>query len=123
MTRPASINALHPARRRRSRAGEGRIAAMSIAPPPGRHDESTGPAPDQEPERAPGNGKHYSIWTIGCQMNESESAQVGAALELAGYRQAPAESEADLIVLNSCVVRASAEQKVVGKLGALQKLK
>jgi tRNA-2-methylthio-N6-dimethylallyladenosine synthase len=96
---------------------------MTIAPPPGRHDESTGPTPDQEPERAPANGKHYSIWTIGCQMNESESAQVGAALELAGYRQAPAESEADLIVLNSCVVRASAEQKVVGKLGALQKLK
>ncbi|MGN6809656.1 MAG: tRNA (N6-isopentenyl adenosine(37)-C2)-methylthiotransferase MiaB [Thermomicrobiales bacterium] len=96
---------------------------MTIAPPPGRHDENAGQAPDQEPERAPGNGKHYSIWTIGCQMNESESAQVGAALELAGYRQAPAESEADLIVLNSCVVRASAEQKVVGKLGALQKLK
>jgi tRNA-2-methylthio-N6-dimethylallyladenosine synthase len=56
-------------------------------------------------------------------MNESESAQIGAALELAGYRQAPQETDADVIVLNSCVVRAAAEQKVVGKLGALQKLK
>jgi tRNA-2-methylthio-N6-dimethylallyladenosine synthase len=74
-------------------------------------------------ERDPGNGKQYSLWTIGCQMNESESAQIGAALELAGYRQAPQETEADVIVLNSCVVRAAAEQKVVGKLGALQKLK
>jgi tRNA-2-methylthio-N6-dimethylallyladenosine synthase len=76
-------------------------------------------------EPAPGadNGKRYSIWTIGCQMNESESAQVGAALELAGYRPAPNEREADIIVLNSCVVRAAAEQKVVGKLGALQQLK
>ena len=77
----------------------------------------------QEPERDPGCGKTYSIWTIGCQMNESESAQVGAALELAGYRQAPSEDAADLIVLNSCVVRNSAEQKVVGKLGSLQRLK
>jgi tRNA-2-methylthio-N6-dimethylallyladenosine synthase len=74
-------------------------------------------------EREPGNGKTYSIWTIGCQMNESESAQVGAALELAGYRQAPSEDAADLIVLNSCVVRNAAEQKVVGKLGSLQRLK
>ncbi len=74
-------------------------------------------------EREPGNGKQYSLWTIGCQMNESESAQIGAALELAGYRPAPQETEADIIVLNSCVVRATAEQKVVGKLGALQKLK
>ncbi len=74
-------------------------------------------------EREPGNGKRFSIWTIGCQMNESESAQIGAALELAGYRQAPDEGEADLIVLNSCVVRNSAEQKVVGKLGSLQRLK
>ncbi len=72
---------------------------------------------------AAGNGKQYSVWTIGCQMNESESAQVGAALEMAGYRRAPDEREADIIVLNSCVVRNSAEQKVVGKLGALQQLK
>lgn len=84
-------------------------------------------APAEEPaariDRDPGNGKKYSIWTIGCQMNESESAQVGAALELAGYRPAPTEDEADVIVLNSCVVRNSAEQKVVGKLGSLQRLK
>lgn len=92
---------------------------MTIAPDTGaRAADSAG-----EAERDPGNGKTYSIWTIGCQMNESESAQVGAALELAGYRQAPAEEQADLIVLNSCVVRQSAEQKVVGKLGALQRLK
>lgn len=68
-------------------------------------------------------GKTYSLWTIGCQMNEAESAQVGAALELAGYRAAATEQTADLIVLNSCVVRDSAEQKVVGKLGSLQRLK
>lgn len=70
-----------------------------------------------------GHEKTYAIWTIGCQMNESESAQVGAALELAGYRQAPSEDQADLIVLNSCVVRQAAEDKVTGKLGSLMRLK
>lgn len=84
-----------------------------------RHDERHVAA-----ESAPGRpGKTYSIWTIGCQMNESESAQVGATLELAGYKAASTEHGADLIVLNSCVVRDSAEQKVVGKLGSLQRLK
>ncbi len=99
---------------------------MTIVPETALRDLRRGPdapATEAAPEREPGNGKKYSIWTIGCQMNESESAQVGAALELAGYRPAPAESEADVIVLNSCVVRNSAEQKVVGKLGALQRLK
>ena len=94
------------------------IKALPMAGSQPRLERATEPG-----EREPGNGKHYSLWTIGCQMNESESSQIGAALELAGYRQAPQETEADIIVLNSCVVRSAAEQKVVGKLGALQKLK
>lgn len=95
---------------------------MTIAPDQNLRDRTrTLDDVDLTPEA--GNGKRYSLWTIGCQMNESESAQVGAALELAGYRPAGDEREADIIVLNSCVVRNSAEQKVVGKLGALQQLK
>lgn len=95
---------------------------MTIAPETTARDRELAAASgDLAPEA--GNGKRYSIWTIGCQMNESESSQVGAALELAGYRPTPNERDADIIVLNSCVVRAAAEQKVVGKLGALQQLK
>ena len=94
---------------------------MTIAPDTDTREQSSDSDEPIVPED--GNGKHYSLWTIGCQMNESESAQVGAALELAGYRPAATERDADIIVLNSCVVRASAEQKVVGKLGALQQLK
>lgn len=94
---------------------------MTIAPDKETSDQS--PITDEEITPEAGNGKRYALWTIGCQMNESESSQVGAALELAGYRPAPTERDADIIVLNSCVVRASAEQKVVGKLGALQQLK
>jgi tRNA-2-methylthio-N6-dimethylallyladenosine synthase len=58
----------------------------------------------------------YHIWTIGCQMNRAESARLAARFEELGYKAASHISEADLIVLNSCVVRQSAENKVVNKL-------
>ena len=67
--------------------------------------------------------KHYCIWTIGCQMNEAESSKVEAMLGQVGYRRTEDEDLADIIVLNSCVVRQAAEDKVVGKLGALQRVK
>jgi len=65
----------------------------------------------------------YHIWTIGCQMNKAESERLGSYLEQAGYQATDATEEADLIVLNSCVVRQSAENRVVNKLHALKPLK
>ncbi len=65
----------------------------------------------------------YHIWTIGCQMNRAESARLAARFEELGYRAAPHISAADLIVLNSCVVRQSAENKVINKLHDLRHLK
>jgi tRNA-2-methylthio-N6-dimethylallyladenosine synthase len=65
----------------------------------------------------------YFIWTIGCQMNKAESHQVGECLDSAGYRAATSFSDADLVVLNTCVVRQSAEDKVLGTLGLLKGLK
>lgn len=70
-----------------------------------------------------GDDKRYCIWTIGCQMNEAESSKVEAMLAQVGYRPTEVEDEADVIVLNSCVVRQTAEDKVVGKIGALQRVK
>jgi len=67
--------------------------------------------------------KKYSIWTIGCQMNVAESAQIAAAFQHAGMREAKREEDADVIVLNSCVVRQASEDKVRGKIGALYRLK
>ena len=64
----------------------------------------------------------YHIWTIGCQMNKAESERLGSYFEELGYQPATAD-EADLIVLNSCVVRQSAENRVVNKLNALKPLK
>jgi tRNA-2-methylthio-N6-dimethylallyladenosine synthase len=69
------------------------------------------------------NGKRFFIWTIGCQMNEADSAKVAAMLQEVGYRQTDAEYDADIVVLNSCVVRQAAEDKVAGKLNSLIRLK
>ncbi|MBI2850126.1 MAG: tRNA (N6-isopentenyl adenosine(37)-C2)-methylthiotransferase MiaB [Chloroflexi bacterium] len=65
----------------------------------------------------------YHIWTIGCQMNKAESDRLGSLFEQQGYQATVTAEEADLIVLNSCVVRQSAENRAVGKLRALKPLK
>ncbi len=67
--------------------------------------------------------KRYYLWTVGCQMNEAESAKAGAILRQAGFQPARREDDADIIIVNSCVVRQQAEDKVAGKVGALAKLK
>ncbi|MFH0913731.1 MAG: tRNA (N6-isopentenyl adenosine(37)-C2)-methylthiotransferase MiaB [Chloroflexota bacterium] len=64
----------------------------------------------------------YYIWTVGCQMNKAESERLGAYLELRGYQSVASPEEADLVVLNSCVVRQSAENRVVNKLANLRPL-
>jgi tRNA-2-methylthio-N6-dimethylallyladenosine synthase len=67
--------------------------------------------------------KKYWIWTVGCQMNKVDSDRVAATLRTRGYVAANNEEEADIIVLNSCAVRESAERRVSGKLGNLVELK
>ncbi len=65
----------------------------------------------------------YYIWTVGCQMNQADSEQLAASLEMLGYQPTQEIDNADLIVLNSCVVRQSAENRVLGKLDSLKELK
>ena len=65
----------------------------------------------------------FYVWTIGCQMNQADSRRVAAELEHLGYRPAAHLEEAGLIVLNTCVVRQSAEDKALGRLGSLRSLK
>jgi tRNA-2-methylthio-N6-dimethylallyladenosine synthase len=67
--------------------------------------------------------KRFYIWTIGCQMNEAESSKAAALLRQAGYLPTPVEEEADLIIVNTCVVRQQAEDKAVGHIGSLARLK
>ncbi len=67
--------------------------------------------------------KRYHIWTIGCQMNEADSGRVAAELDALGYAPTNDPRQADVIVLNTCVVRQSAEDRAVGHLWALKPLK
>lgn len=57
------------------------------------------------------------IKTYGCQMNERDSQAVAALLRNKGYSIIEEESEADIILLNTCSVREQAEQKAIGKAG------
>ena len=69
------------------------------------------------------SAKKYHVWTEGCQMNVADSRRVGSALEHLGYQFTAAAEEADVIVLNTCVVRQSAEDKAYGRLSSLRPLK
>ncbi len=56
-------------------------------------------------------------------MNKAESERLGSFLEKLGYQPALVADEADLIVLNSCVVRQKAEERVINRICALKLLK
>ena len=63
------------------------------------------------------------MWTLGCQMNRSDSEEMAGRLLAAGCAEAPSMEAADLIVINTCAIREGAEQKVIGRQGQLARLK
>ncbi|MHB8084516.1 MAG: tRNA (N6-isopentenyl adenosine(37)-C2)-methylthiotransferase MiaB [Dehalococcoidia bacterium] len=65
----------------------------------------------------------YHIWTMGCQMNKAESSGLTRHLELLGMGSVKDIKEADIVILNTCVVRQNAEDKVSGMLGYLKGIK
>ncbi len=67
--------------------------------------------------------KSYYLWNIGCQMNRADAYRVGEELQKRGYGPTRQPEAADVIVLNTCVVRQSAEDKVTGRLSSLRSLK
>ena len=56
--------------------------------------------------------KKYLILTFGCQMNVHESEKLAGILENMGYTLAEKDTEADVVVFNTCAIRESAEQKI-----------
>src|SRR5258708_36399730 len=90
-------------------------------PPPDR----SVPAPNADPSNriptptSPG----YHIMTWGCQMNEEDSEQMSLYLERMGYRRVSEAAEAEVVLLNTCSVRAKPEEKVWSELGRLKELK
>jgi tRNA-2-methylthio-N6-dimethylallyladenosine synthase len=65
----------------------------------------------------------YHIWTEGCQMNEADSEKLAAGLTKLGWEEVPKADQADLAVVNTCVVRQKAEDRAAGYLGHLRKLR
>jgi tRNA-2-methylthio-N6-dimethylallyladenosine synthase len=66
---------------------------------------------------------NYYLWTIGCQMNDADSQRVASELEKLGYRYVAQAEAADIVVLNTCVVRQQAEDRIYGRLSSLKPLK
>ncbi len=65
----------------------------------------------------------YHIWTLGCQMNVADSQRLASELERLGHQAATDPDQADILVVNTCVVRQSAEDKGLGRLLSLRGLK
>ena len=65
----------------------------------------------------------FYVWTLGCQMNRSDSEEMAGRLLAAGAVEAPTMEAADLVVINTCAIRELAEAKVIGRQGHLQRLK
>jgi len=64
----------------------------------------------------------FFIKTYGCQMNERDSEQVAHSLIARGYERVSCETDADVVLLNTCSVRDMAEQKALGKMGMLGRM-
>ena len=74
-------------------------------------------------ENNSGKTLKYSIYTMGCQLNENDSEKLCGMLEKMGYIKTDNFQEADLNLFNTCCVRENAEEKLFGKLGEVKKLK
>ncbi|MBQ1288346.1 MAG: tRNA (N6-isopentenyl adenosine(37)-C2)-methylthiotransferase MiaB, partial [Erysipelotrichaceae bacterium] len=70
-----------------------------------------------------GDGKKFYIITHGCQANQRDSETMAGLLNAMGYTMCDDEKQADVIIINTCAVRQGAEEKVLGEVGALKRLK
>ena len=67
--------------------------------------------------------KKLKILTYGCQMNVADSERMAGILKKIGYTLTDDAEAADLILINTCCVRATAEDKVFGQIGRFKSLK
>ena len=64
--------------------------------------------------------RSYIVRTYGCQMNEHDSERIAGLLEADGLVRAESETDADVVVLNTCCIRENADNKLYGNLGHLK---
>jgi tRNA-2-methylthio-N6-dimethylallyladenosine synthase len=106
----------------------GRLLPMlEVAPPPALAEvrASVAPADERLTEFRPEVRAlpSFYVWTLGCQMNRSDSEEMAGRLLASGCAESPSMESADLIVINTCAIRETAEAKVVGRQGHLAALK
>lgn len=70
-----------------------------------------------------GKNLKYTIFTMGCQLNENDSEKLCGMLENMNYTKTDNVKESDFIIFNTCCVRENAEDKLFGKLGEVKKIK
>ena len=70
-----------------------------------------------------GKNMKYSVYTMGCQLNENDSEKISGMMEKMKYSNTTKIEEADCIIFNTCCVRENAEDKLFGKLGEVKKYK
>lgn len=70
-----------------------------------------------------GMDKKLKLLTYGCQMNVADSERMAGLLRQIGYSLTDNADDADLILINTCCVRATAEDKVFGQIGRFKALK
>jgi tRNA-2-methylthio-N6-dimethylallyladenosine synthase len=101
------------------------LPVLDLVPRPALTPRRPAPAPERLDEFVTDDLvlPRFHVWTLGCQMNQSDSEEMAGALLAAGCPEAPSMEEADLIVINSCAIRETAEAKIVGRQGHLARLK
>ena len=70
-----------------------------------------------------GNEKKVVTLTYGCQMSERDAETITEIASQSGYSRSEDLATADLVIINTCCVRESAENRILGKIGELKKLK
>ena len=64
----------------------------------------------------------YHIITLGCQMNYADSERLASYYEARGFERAKNEKEADVVIINTCMVREKAEHKIYSITNNLSQL-
>ncbi|HXG26094.1 MAG TPA: tRNA (N6-isopentenyl adenosine(37)-C2)-methylthiotransferase MiaB [Candidatus Binatia bacterium] len=101
------------------------LPMLEVAPPPPSAARQGVPVDDVVAEFRPESRAlpRFYVWTLGCQMNRSDSEEMAGRLLAAGCAEAPSMDQADLVVINTCAIREAAEAKVIGRQGELARLK
>ena len=67
--------------------------------------------------------KYYYVYTFGCQQNEADSEKIRALAEDMGYIASSDPMKCDLVIVNTCAIRAHAEMKALSLLGSFRAVK